>query len=185
MKRKGTILLLVLTAATAAVGVTLAFMLRKAQAQNTFAPAAVSCQVHEKLDGNVYTGGTPTGTIKTDITVKNTGNVPAFVRVYLVWNWTDGADVAAAKSPTGTDVVLRSGWLKGSDGAYYYTQPVKPGEQTTVLCDPITLTETTAANGDTVQQQLTVLAEAIQANPEKAVREAWGVTVTDGAITTP
>ena len=183
VKRKGTILLLVLTVATAAVGVTLAFMLRTAQAKNTFAPADVSCQVHEKLDGKEYTSGTNTGTIKTDITVKNTGNVPAFVRVYLVWNWTDGTNVAAAKSPSGTDVVLRSGWLKGSDGAYYYTQPVPPGELTTVLCGPITLTETTAANGDTVRQQLTVLAEAIQANPEKAVREAWGVAVTNGVIT--
>lgn len=182
VKRKGTILLLVLTAATAAVGVTLAFMLRTAQARNTFAPAAVSCQVHEKLDGTERTGGTNTGGIKTDITVKNTGNVPAFVRVYLVWNWSTGTNVAGAPS-SAPAITLRPGWLKGSDGAYYYTQPVQPDEQTGILCDAIVLTETTAANGDTVQRQLTVLAEAVQANPERAVQEAWRATVTNGAIT--
>lgn len=181
VKRKGTILLLVLTAATAAVGVTLAFMLRAAQAENTFAPAAVTCQVHEKLDGKDYTGGTNTGEIKTDITVENTGNVPAFVRVYLVWNWSTGTNVAGAPS-SAPPITLNPDWLKGSDGAYYYTQPVQPGELTGILCDPIRLTETTAANGDPVKQQLTVLAEAIQANPESAVKQAWGVTVTNGAI---
>lgn len=182
VKRKGTILLLVLTAATAAVGVTLAFMLRTAQAKNTFAPAAVSCQVHEKLDGTERTDGEHTGNIKTEITVKNTGNVPAFVRVYLVWNWSTGTNVAGAPS-SAPAITLNPDWLAGSDGAYYYTQPVPPGKLTDILCGPIKLTETTAANGDMVQQQLTVLAEAIQANPEKAVQQAWGATVTNGAIT--
>lgn len=183
MKRKGTILLLVLTAATAAVGVTLAFMLRTAQAKNTFAPAAVSCQVNEKLDGKEYTGGDHTGGIKTDITVENTGNVPAFVRVYLVWNWTDDSGSVAGALSSAPAITLKPGWLEGSDGAYYYTQPVKPGERTDILCEPITLTTATAANGATVKQQLTVLAEAIQANPEKAVQEAWPVAVKNGAIT--
>ena len=37
--------------------------------------------------------------------------------------------------------------------------------------------------GAPVYQQITVLAEAVQALPEKAAQEAWGVTVDGGRIT--
>ena len=38
-------------------------------------------------------------------------------------------------------------------------------------------------NGTTVYQVIEVIAEAVQAEPVSAVREAWGVTVTNNTIT--
>ena len=59
---------------------------------------------------------------------------------------------------------------------------MEPGQSTTVLSDPMVLGTSISPTGAAVYQQVTVLAEAVQALPEKAAREAWGVTVTDGRI---
>ena len=54
---------------------------------------------------------------------------------------------------------------------------------TTVLCEPMRMGTSVSPTGAAVHQQITVLAEAVQALPEKAAQEAWGVTVENGRIT--
>ena len=71
----------------------------------------------------------------------------------------------------------------GGDGLYYYELPVEPGESTTVLCEPMRMGTSVSPTGAAVYQQITVLAEAVQALPGKAAQEAWGVTVDGGRIT--
>ena len=71
----------------------------------------------------------------------------------------------------------------GGNGLYYYALPVEPGQSTTVLCDPMRMGTSVSPTGAAVYQQITVLAEAVQALPEKAAQEAWGVTVENGRIT--
>lgn len=173
-------------AAVALASVAVAFMLRRAEAQRGFTPAVVTCAVHEKVNGAEYTAAQSpvAGSVKSDITAKNTGDTTVFLRLRLSVCWVD-----AKGNTTGTPsvplpkITLRQNWLDGGDGLYYYALPVKPGESTAVLCEPMRMETSVSPTGATVYQQITVLAEAVQALPEKAAQEAWDVTVKNERIT--
>lgn len=160
--------------AAAAVGVTLSFMFKKAEKTNTFVPAEVTCEVEESLLSGV----------KSNVCVKNTGNVAAYLRIrlvsYYVYNDNSIAGRVPSQYPTLTP---RNGWIAGADHTYYYTTPVEPGVKTGILCDPITLGTVKLADGETVYQVLEVFAEAIQAEPVRTVQKAWKVTVSGTEIT--
>lgn len=185
-KRTNTVLLLALILVLAATaGVTLAFMFKKAGADNQFTPAQVTCQVTEKLDNKTYTQGSHTGHAKSDIRVENTGNVPAFLRLRLVSYWVDGdGQVVGLPSQMPELTVDTSRWIPGGDSTYYYAVPVAPGERTAPLCSHvIRLAESKDRADNTIYQVLDAFAEAIQAAPEEAVTQSWQVTLTDGVIT--
>jgi len=149
-----------------------AYMFAKSQtAETAFVPAQVSCKVSETFENN----------IKTSITVKNTGNIPAYVRVRLVTYWVDGeGNVAPLASPSLTVSVDEREWLTGSNNTFYYKTPVNAGEPTVnLLTYPITLTQDDK-NG--YKQVVDVFAEAIQADPPEAVLQSWGVNL--GGVTT-
>lgn len=171
-------------AAVALASVAVAFMLRRAEAQSDFTPAVVTCAVHEKVNGVEVTGSAASGSVKSDITAENTGNTTVFLRLRLSACWVD-----AKGNTTGTpsvplpQITLRQNWLDGGNGLYYYALPVEPEQSTTVLCEPMRMGTSVSPTGAAVYQQITVLAEAVQALPEKAVQEAWGVTVENGRIT--
>ena len=78
---------------------------------------------------------------------------------------------------------MRQGWIAGKEHTYYYTEAVEPGGFTSVLCDPFPLSEETLSDGTAVFQVVQVFAECIQAEPTDAVRQSWGVTVTNGTVT--
>lgn len=171
----------------AAVGVTLAYMFKKVDRVNTFEPATVTCTVHEKLDGAEHTNGSQTGSEKSDIRVENTGNVDAFLRVRLISYWVNAnGEVVGVPSEMPEVALDTTHWSAGADNTYYYKTPVKPGEQTAPLSGTaISLRETQTTDGDniyTVYQVVEVFAEAIQANPTDAVKNAWGVTVENDQI---
>ena len=160
--------------AAAAVGVTLSFMFKEAEKTNTFVPAAVTCEVEESL----FSG------VKSKVCVKNTGNAAAYLRIRLVSYYVyDNGSIAGRVSSQYPTLTLQNGWIAGADHTYYYTTPVKPDEKTGILCDPITLGTVELADGKTVYQVLEVFAEAIQAEPVRAVQEAWNVTVSGTKIT--
>lgn len=159
--------------AAAAVGVTLSFMFKKAEKTNTFVPAKVTCEVEESLLSGV----------KSDVCVKNTGNVAAYLRIRLVSYYVDdNGDIAGRVPSQYPTLTLRNGWIAGADHTYYYPTPVEPGAKTGILCDPITLGTVKLADDKTVYQVLEVFAEAIQAEPAGAVQEAWKVTVSGTEI---
>lgn len=160
--------------AAAAVGVTLSFMFKKAEKTNTFVPAKVTCEVEESLLSGV----------KSDVCVKNTGNVAAYLRIRLVSYYVDdNGDIAGRVSSQYPALTPRNGWISGADHTYYYPTPVEPDAKTGILCGPITLDTVKLADGTPVYQVLEVFAEAIQAEPVGAVQEAWKVTVSDTKIT--
>lgn len=160
--------------AAAAVGVTLSFMFKKAEKTNTFVPAEVTCKVEESLLSGV----------KSDVCVENTGNVAAYLRIRLVSYYVyDNGSIAGRVSSQYPTLTLRNGWIAGADHTYYYSTPVEPGAETGILCAPITLDTVELADGKTVYQVLEVFAEAIQAEPVRAVQEAWNVTVSGTEIT--
>ena len=160
--------------AAAAVGRTLSFMFKKAEKTNTFVPAEVTCKVEESLLSGV----------KRNVCVENTGNVAAYLRIRLVSYYVYANDsIAGSVSSQYPMLTLRNGWIAGTDHTYYYPTPVEPGAKTGILCDPITLDTVELADGTPVYQVLEVFAEAIQAEPVRAVQEAWNVTVSDTRIT--
>ena len=121
---------------------------------NTFTPGEVSCQVEEKFEGN---------NVKTEAVVKNTGNVPAYIRVAVVANTID-----AQGNITGMET-LPVGWLNAEKwtevgGFYYYKGVVQPGDVTANLLN---------ADINLEGIQVTILASAIQSMPDDAVKEAW------------
>ena len=121
---------------------------------NTFTPGEVSCQVEEKFEGN---------NVKTEAVVKNTGNVPAYIRVAVVANTIDGeGNITGMKT-------LPAGWLNTEDwtksGDFYcYKGVVQPGDVTDNLLN---------ADINLEGIQVTILASAIQSMPDDAVNEAW------------
>lgn len=172
-------------AAVALASVAVAFMLRRAEAQRDFTPAVVTCAVHEKVNGVEHTAAASpvVGSVKSDITAENTGSTTVFLRLRLSACWVD-----AEGNTTGTPsalplITLRQNWLDGGDGLYYYALPVEPEQSTTVLCEPMRMGTSVSPTGAAVYQQITVLAEAVQALPGKAAQDAWGVTVDGGRIT--
>ena len=149
-----------------AVGGTVAYIFTQTDPViNTFTPTEAKITVDEETNSNQ----------KTSITVvNNSTGVPVYIRVALVANMIDGAGnvTGAADVPEFTP---GDDWLEGSDGYYYYTEPV-PVDQSTgnLLGTAMTLDE---------NMQVVVLADAIQAEPTTAVTQAWGVTVdSNGSI---
>lgn len=126
---------------------------------NTFTPGKVSCQVEEEFKDN--------DTVKTKAVVKNTGNVPAYIRVAVVANTIDGEG-----NITGMET-LPVGWLNAEKwtevgGFYYYKGVVQPGNVTANLL--------TADGIDLTGIQVTILASAIQSMPDDAVNDAWKIS---------
>ena len=163
-----TVLLLAL-----AIGGTLAWLSTKdSPIQNKFLPTKVACEVTERFDGS-------TG-VKSNVNVKNTGTINAFIRVKLVTYRTNdqGQHIGGTASlPTFT---LGANWVS-YDGYYYYTLPVAPGERPkTNLTDSMTLVGS-YLDTDGGKQAVDVMAEAIQSVPEDSVKAAWGADFSIGA----
>ena len=140
-----------------AIGGTVAFLVTHTdQIVNTFQPTDVSCEINEKFNDD--------NTVKTSAVVENTGKIPAYIRVAVVANTVD-ADGSITDTADVRDKLASSGWTNVGD-YYYYNGVVKPNETTGNL-----LAEGIDLNGI----QVTILASAIQAEPDSAVAQAWGV----------
>lgn len=149
---------------TVAVGGTVAYLTTKTDSKiNTFTPSQVSCEVKENFDGEK----------KTNVNVTNTSNIDAFIRVKLVAYRTNDAGQHIGGVSEVPAFTLGKGWAKYGD-YYYYTCPVAPEEMPTdSLAEVIELTEN-YTDVDGGHQSIDVIAEAIQAGPEAAVKAAWG-----------
>lgn len=162
---------------TLSVGGTIAYLITDTDpVENTFTPGNVDCQVIETFDG----------TIKSDVKIKNTGNTDAYIRAAIVVTWQNASGNVLGKAPVlGSDYTLKlatdTGWnITTSDGYYYYATAVSVNNSTGILINECTVLKPAPAEGYTLCVE--VLADAIQATPINAVKDAWGVTVTDGTI---
>lgn len=150
----------------------LAYMFKQSdQVTNVLEPAAVSVDVEENFDGQT----------KSNVCVRNNGDVPVYIRVTLVEYWKKDGDYVPKPDGASTHIVMGSdGWLKNGM-VYYYTTPVAVGEKTTDL-----VKSATATIPEGYTYHLDVYAEAIQAKPVDAVTQAWKVTVDEtGKIVGP
>lgn len=175
---------LLLTAAVA-VGGTLAWITAHTEPiVNTFEVGGIVPEITEEFNN----------TTKSNVYVTNTGSVPAYVRVALVYSWRKNA--TAGKDPddtstivgepvTDTDLTIDEGdsnWVKGPDGYWYYKLPVAAGSSTFNLIDSLAVSAD-SENGKLYNLDVQILVDAIQAEPETAVETTWGVDVTDGVLT--
>ena len=154
------------------VGGTLAWLTAHTSAiTNTFTVATPGVEIKEGFDKQT----------KSNVQVKNTGEVEAYIRVALVPTWEDENGNAVAEPASLDDLSITWGnsgkWLKGTDGYWYYKEPVAPGDRTAVLLENATVT---TENG--YHMNLQVMAESIQADPTRAVTAMWG-TDKGGAVT--
>ena len=157
---------------------TLAYVfMQTPEVENSFVPVYVRCEVQEEF----------TGAEKTNVKVKNTGDIKAYVRATFVVMWVnDDGNVYGVAPKAGVDYSISFGspsWNLGSDSFYYYALPVEPGEITEAIISSLSiLTEPP----DGYKLNVHVAATAIQANPPAAVESAWGATVHEnGAIFAP
>ena len=171
-KRAGALTIALVLVLALAVGGTLAYLFtRTDDVQNTFTPSHVTCQVDETFDG----------TTKRNVNVTNTGDIDAYLRVKLVTYRVNESEQRIGGTATIPDFTPGEGWVKFGD-YYYYTKPVAPNKQPAkALIDSIKLTNYNDADGG--KQVIEVMAEAIQSVPDKAVGQAWGVTIKDGTVT--
>lgn len=162
---------------SATVTGTLMYLVSKTTAvTNTFEPATVTCEVQENFEGKV----------KKDVTVKNTSNIDAYLRVKLVTYRVNADGERIGGTAAIPSFTPGEGWFE-KDGFYYYKSPVAPNKTPAANLignDGITLVKYTDADGG--RQVIEVIAEAIQSVPTSVVADNWNVTVdANGVISAP
>lgn len=150
--------------------------------ENTFTDAYVACDVLETFDG----------TTKSDVTIKNTGEVQSYIRAKVVVTWMsdDKTKVTALKPIDDTDYVITyadetnadTNWEKGSDGYWYYKLPVNVGKETEELIENCSLKDGVTAP-DGYYLSVEIVASSIQSTPPRVVAEQWdsGVSGVNGS----
>ena len=158
------LLLALILVVGAAAGGTLAWLTQTTQTENNnFSYGTVSCAINESFNG----------TTKSNVTVTNTGNTPAYIRAECIVNWVDAQGNIAANVPAEYTYSLSipgAGWTAGSDGYYYYNGVVNPNGTTEGSL--LTCTSSHPADGE-YKLSVKVIASAVQATPSTAVNEAW------------
>lgn len=133
---------------------------------NTMTPGQVPITIKETFDG----------TTKSGVTVTNTGNIDAYIRVAIVANAVDAeGNIIAGTAPSYT--INETNW-QYLDGYYYYKGAVAPdGTTKELFTKPVTVTG----------GELNILAESIQVlggyGGKTASEYAWGVVYNNGSWT--
>lgn len=157
------------------VGGTIAFVVtHTSEIRNTFTESVVKCEVDETFKDNV----------KSNVSIKNTGDTTAYIRAFVNVTWMNESGQVASVSPKSTDYMIEysdSGWLKGSDGYYYYSLPVQPNNKTAVLINSCELLETASAP-DGYYLSVEIVCSAIQSTPESVVSNIWHVQLSGDEI---
>lgn len=152
-----------------------AYLLTKSEKKNTFVIGTVDPEIKEEFDG--------TNKIKKDVYVKNNGNVSVYVRVGLIYSFEDSNGNILSEEPVlDTDYTIdfsdSSNWLLGSDGYYYYKTKVGENEKTDILIEECKQIK----NYDDKTFNVEILVQTLQAEPQRAVTDAWDININNGNI---
>ena len=167
MNRATVLLMAILMLIGVVAGSTVAYLIAQTDdVANTFEYGKVSCEITETFKDNV----------KSNVQVKNTGNVNAYIRATVVVNWLDENNNIVASVPAEYSYDLKApqndNWVE-HDGYFYYKLPVAPKGST----EPSLLTCTvTRPENPIYRLSVEILATAVQSEPANAISEAWGVT---------
>lgn len=175
MKRSLVLVVSLLALLLVVAGGTLAWLTAQDSVSNTFTPAHVTCDVVEKFDG----------TTKKDVTIKNTSDIPVYIRASIVVTWKDYSGNVYGQLPVAdTDYTISYGTDWTQQGDYWYcTSPVAVGDTNGTLISSCTVKAGATPPGDDYKLSVEIIAEAIQSQPARAVQQAWGVTISGGNVT--
>ena len=184
-KRRVLIVALACVLTLAGIGGVVAWLTGTDQVINMFDLGRVETEVNE--DGPEENQPFKEGdNVKQNVDVTNRGNVPIYVRAQVNIYWQDANGNQLWEAPVeSTDYTITwdndQKWVKGSDGFYYWTEPLKAGETTGLLIKELKWVTAESSNGRTLVCDIAV--QGIQAEPVEAVQEAWGVTISEGNVT--
>lgn len=136
---------------------------------NSFQTAKVTTEIEEEFEGEIKAGST----VKKNPSVKNTGISDVFVRARITvspeqtevmllngtWSGTAFSERGKAVDGIATERTLYDpdsngiGWYQGTDGWFYYSSPVAPGQNTENLFDAVKLGDVTKNFDITVYQE--------------------------------
>lgn len=161
----------------ASVGGTLAFLIDKTgSVENTFTPSTMTTTITEEFDG----------VVKQDVQIKNTGDVDAWIRATVIFNWADAAGNPVKQVDMGDlDISLNnSDWFKSGD-YYYHCAEVKVGESTEPLITSVKLVDDVTPPAGADHLQVTIVSQAIQSSPAEALTDTgWPVQISgNGQLT--
>lgn len=178
-RNKYTLLLacLLLTVAIAVSG-TIAYIFTSSDpVVNTFTPVTPDSEIFETFKDNV----------KSNVVVKNTGEVDSYIRAKVVITWQDGAgniypvapikdtdytiSYLSVKDPTTGTVTTTTGWILSADGFWYYKKPVAAGASTTYLIGEAR--QIKECKDTNYKLHIEILSQAVQSTPPAAVVEVW------------
>ena len=149
-KKSVIFLILTIVLVTAVVGSTIAYIVVMSNSRtNEFEPPELDVQINNNE-------------------VKNTSDIDVYVRVTTLATIVDAEGKMLPYTPEIT-VTPNEGWTKVSDGFYYYTKPLLPGQ----VAEPINKVECDVEPTEDYTVQVVVLAEVIQSVPSTAVTSAW------------
>ncbi len=174
MKKKRNLIIILSILLLITVSTTIAFLSKKNNINNDFIVGTVSTQVDETFENN----------IKEDVSIKNTGNVDAYIRAFILISYKDEDGVILTDTPiANTDYSMTisnsTNWVySNTDGFYYYKLPVEPNSNTDILIDECRELQ---SHNDKILN-VDIITESIQANPTTAVEEAWGVSITNNEL---
>ena len=124
---------------TLAVGGSLAWLVSNDDVTNSMVPGQVPIEIDDVING----------TTKTSITIQNTGNIDAYIRVAVVANKVDkDGNITVGTAP---ELKLGADWQKLEDGYDYYKGVVAPKASTESL-----------GSIDFTDAEVNILAESIQ-----------------------
>lgn len=181
LKRKKLKKLIVISAvglmAAVTVGMTVAWIAAQSGTiSNAFQKAQMTCEVSETFEEGV----------KSDVRIKNTGTMEAYIRVALIPVLKEGDNIiGVSASLSDCDITWGDDygtlWVCGTDGYYYCKVPIEANAFTPILIDQCTVDESQMG-----RFELQIAAQAIQALPASAVIDVWesGVIAvnTDGTL---
>lgn len=159
----------------------MAYFVRQEKVSNELIMPEVSCVINETFNGQE----------KKSVTVKNTSDIKAYIRVKIIHHWVDSKGAPVGLKSELEAFGLAPNWKKIGDNYYYYTLPVDPStapiemlgvNQSIQLDNPVHIVE-----GDITfdyYHAVEIYAEAIQADPTSTVSDVWNVAVNgNGTIT--
>lgn len=152
---------------------TLAFLVDKDKPiANVFTPSKITTKVEEEFKNGV----------KSDVKIQNTGDTTGWIRAAVVITWQDESGNVYGQAPVeGTDYevtyVLNNDWIKGDDGFYYYTKPVKSLKEESKNCYTGVLISKCEAKGTAPQGYslcVEILCSGLQSKPASVFNTNWG-----------
>lgn len=171
-KKSGILLASIVLILALTIGTTVAFLIDVTNpVQNIFNPSEVTVDIEEVFNDNE----------KSSVKLKNTGDIPAYVRATVAVYWTLNGEVVPAPANFNVTVSITDNWFEVNE-IYYHKDPVSVGALTNeLLASPVKLTNIPAG----YVFHMEVLGEAIQAEPERAVEAAWDDVNVSGGVLGP